>query len=69
MGGQVIESLTDEFINRGKSEGKLLEKLSMIDKFVASGICSFEKACEVAEITQDEYEKLKQQLLEKKASN
>lgn len=57
MGGQVYETLSVQFLNKGQK----MEKLSMIDKFVASGICSFEKACEVAEITPTEYEKLKKQ--------
>jgi len=60
MGGQVIETLTDQFINQGKTEGQQLEKISMIDKIVASGICSLKKACEIAEITPAKYKKLKQ---------
>lgn len=46
----------------GMERGLLLEKLAMIDKLVASKICSFEKACEVAEIAPAEYKAMKERL-------
>lgn len=49
-------------LKEGLEKGLVLEKLSMIDKLVASKICSFEKACEVAEITPKEYKAMKERL-------
>lgn len=51
-----------EGLEKGMEKGQACEKLSMIDKLVASQICSFEKACEVAEITPAEYEEMKRKL-------
>ena len=64
MGGQVYETLTVQFIKQGRQT----EKLSMIEKMVSSGICSLEKACEVAEITLSEYAELKNKVVEFEAS-
>lgn len=58
MGGQVYETLTDQAIKLGAHQ----KLLTMIDNMVNTNVCSFEKACEVAEITPAEYEQIKVQL-------
>lgn len=55
MGGQVYETLTDQAVKRGAHQ----QLLTMIDNMVASNLCSFEKACEIAEITPEEYTSIK----------
>ena len=59
MGGQVYETLTDQAIKLGAQQ----KLLTMIDNMVKTNVCSFEKACEVAEITPDEYKQIKAQLV------
>lgn len=54
-------NVLDYHWNRGVEDGRKEGKLAMIDKLVASKICSFEKACEAAEITPEEYNAMKQQ--------
>ena len=58
MGGQVYETLTDQAVKRGARQ----QLLTMIDNMVNSKVCSFEKACEIAEITPEEYTSIKEEL-------
>lgn len=58
MGGQVYETLTDQAIKRGAHQ----KLLAMIDNMVSANLCSFEKACEIAEITPEEYTSIKEEL-------
>ena len=66
MGGQVYETLTDKFLMegeaRGEARGENQGKIMMIDNMVSSGICSFEKACEIGGIEPEEYENIKKEL-------
>lgn len=57
----VLEYHWNRGVEDGRKEGLKEGKLAMIDKLVASKICSFEKACEAAEITPEEYNVMKQQ--------
>ena len=58
MGGQVYETLTDQAFKRGVHQ----QLLTMIDNMVNSKVCSFEKACEIAEIPPEEYAFIKEEL-------
>ena len=58
MGGQVYETLTDQAVKRGAHQ----QLLTMIDNMVNAKLCSFEKACEIAEITPEEYTSIKDAL-------
>lgn len=62
MGGQVYETLTDKFLMEGEARGEKQGKIMMIDNMVSSGICSFEKACEIGGIDPEEYETVKKEL-------
>ena len=63
MGGQVYETLAMQLLRQDHAEGKLEGKFELVNNMVNASICSFEKACEVAEITPDEYEQIKAQLV------
>lgn len=58
MGGQIYETLTDQAVKRGAHQ----QLLTMIDNMVNAKLCSFEKACEIAEITPEEYTSIKNSL-------
>lgn len=63
MGGQVYETLTDQIFAKGKEEGEQLKSFSMVEKMVAEQLCTLEKACELAEMTLEDYYKIKQSIV------